>query len=123
MQFRKADLLNRDTIDEDLPFCRRIKPQKQTQDRGFSRTGLPGNSYPVSLFDDIIKMLQNIFLCARISKGHIPKLDGLDLTAGNRMFRFPGLRLCIFNFKDTFCRRIALQQARHHKGQAESRGQ
>ncbi len=60
-------------------------------------------------------MLQDIFLCARISKGHIPELNGLDLAAENRMLRFPGLRLCIFNFKDTFCRRIALQQARHHK--------
>ena len=57
MQFRKADLLNRDAIDEDLPFCRRIKPQKQTQDRGFSRAGLPGNADPVPFFDDIIKML------------------------------------------------------------------
>ena len=123
MQFCEADLLNRDAIDEDLPFCRRIKPQKQTQDRGFSRTGLPGNADPVPFFDDIIKMLQDIFLCARISKGYIPELNGLDLTAGNRMLRFPGLRFCIFNFKDTFCRRIALQQARHHKSQTESGGQ
>lgn len=36
MQFRKADLFQRNAVDPDFTFLRRIKPQQQTQNRRFS---------------------------------------------------------------------------------------
>lgn len=71
MQFRKADLFQRNAVDPDLTFRRRIKPQQQTQNRRFSGPRCSGNADLLSLPNLKIKVIEHFFLRSRIGKCHI----------------------------------------------------